>query len=211
MGFYGEQVLPRLIDKMCGTGDMTGWRRRAVAGLQGTVVEIGFGSGLNVEHYPDAVERVLAVEPSAVARRLAGPRIAASHVPIEFIGLDGQGLPLADESVDAALSTFTLCTIPDERQALREVWRVLRPGGRLHVVEHGLSGDERVRARQRRIDPINVRIAGGCHVTRDHWAAIRDAGFEIEQASTELARGPRTHSCFYIGVAFKDARLTAGR
>jgi ubiquinone/menaquinone biosynthesis C-methylase UbiE len=203
MGFYGEQVLPRLIDKMCGTRDMTAWRRRALEGLQGTVVEVGFGSGLNVPLYPAEIERVLAVEPSAIARKLAAKRIAASRIPVEFIGLDGQGLPLGDESVDAGLSTFTLCTIPNEGRALAEMWRVLKPGAPLHVVEHGLSGDERVRARQRRIEPLNTRVAGGCHLTRDHWAAIRDAGFQIERASTEMARGPRTHSCFYIGVARK--------
>jgi ubiquinone/menaquinone biosynthesis C-methylase UbiE len=203
MGFYGEQVLPRLIDKLCGMHDMDQWRRRAVAGLTGTVVEIGFGSGLNVPLYPATVERVLAVEPSAVARKLAAERVAASPVPIEFVGLDGQGLPLDDASADSALSTFTLCTIPDEGRALREVHRVLRPGGQLHVVEHGLHGDERVHRRQTRIEPLNRRLAGGCHLTRDHWTAIRNAGFELESASTEMARGPRTHSCFYVGIARK--------
>jgi ubiquinone/menaquinone biosynthesis C-methylase UbiE len=203
MGFYGEKVLPRLIDKMCATGDMQTWRRRAVEGLTGTVVEIGFGSGLNVPWYPPTVERVLAVEPSAVARKLAAPRIEASSIPVEFVGLDGQGLPLGDETADSALSTFTLCTIPDERLALREVWRVLRPGGRLHFVEHGRAGDERVVRRQVRIEPLNRRLAGGCHLTRDHFDTVRAAGFELESASTEQARGPSTHSCFYIGVARK--------
>jgi ubiquinone/menaquinone biosynthesis C-methylase UbiE len=201
MGLYGEQVLPRLIDKMCGAADMTRWRLRAIDGLAGTVLEIGFGSGLNVPLYPPTVERVLAVEPSQVARRLAAKRIASSRVPVEFVGLDGQSLPLADASVDAALSTFTLCTIPDEQQALREVLRVLRPGGALHLVEHGEADDEQVRGRQRRVEPLNRRLAGGCHLTRDHWTAIRAAGFEIEASSTEYARGPRTHSFFYVGVA----------
>jgi SAM-dependent methyltransferase len=203
MGFYGEQVLPRLIDKMCGVGDMKQWRRRVAEGLSGTVVEVGFGSGLNVPFYPPEVERVLAVEPSAVARKLAADRVAASPVPVEFVGLDGQRLPLEDESADCALSTFTMCTIPDERQALLELYRVLRPGGHLHLVEHGLSGDERVRRRQQRIEPLNRRLAGGCHLTRDHWDSVRAAGFELESATTELARGPKTHSVFYLGVARK--------
>lgn len=210
MGLYGDQILPRLIDKMCGTRDMKAWREKATAGLTGTVVEIGFGSGHNVPLYPPEVERVLAVEPSGVARKLAAARIGASTIPVEFIGLDGQGLPLGDASVDAALSTFTLCTIPDERLALRELFRVLRPGGLLHVVEHGLSGDEKVQHRQHRIEPINRRVAGGCHLTRDHWAAIRDAGFEIEHATTEQAKGPKTHACFYLGVARKPVLVTAG-
>jgi SAM-dependent methyltransferase len=209
MGLYGEQVLPRLIDKMCGVGDMKVWRQRATEGLTGTVVEIGFGSGLNVPFYPPEVDKVLAVEPSTVARRLAEKRIAQSRVPVEFIGLDGQGLPLEDASVDSALSTFTLCTIPDERQALRELLRVLRPGGRLHIVEHGLSGDVRVQHRQRRIEPINRRFAGGCHLTRDHWVSVGAAGFELETATTEQARGPKTHSVFYLGVARKPEAATA--
>src|SRR5690606_36469949 len=103
------------------------------------------------------VERVLAVEPSAVARRLAAKRIEASSVPVEFVGLDGQSIPLADDSVDAALSTFTLCTIPDERVALREVLRVLRPGGELHVVEHGRSPDHGVQRWQHRLERVNAR------------------------------------------------------
>jgi ubiquinone/menaquinone biosynthesis C-methylase UbiE len=182
---------------------MRTWRQRAVAGLTGTVVEVGFGSGLNVPFYPPTVERVLAVEPSAVARKLAAPRIEASTIPVEFVGLDGQGLPLGDEMADSALSTFTLCTIPDDRLALRELRRVLKPGGRLHFVEHGRSGDDRVVRRQLRIEPLNRRVAGGCHLSRDHFATIRAAGFELESATTEQARGPRTHSCFYLGVARK--------
>src|SRR4029453_16848829 len=114
---------------------------------------------------------VLAVEPSAVARRLAAERIATSRIPVEFIGLDRQGLPLGDESVDAGLSTFTLCTIPDERRALAEQWRVLKPGAPLHVVEHGLSGDERVRQRQRRIEPLHRRVAGGVYSPPQHSGA----------------------------------------
>jgi ubiquinone/menaquinone biosynthesis C-methylase UbiE len=200
MGLYADHLLPHLIDKMCGRGDMVDWRRRAVAGLRGTVLEVGFGSGLNVPVYPPEVERVLAVEPAGVARNLAAKRIAATTVPIEFIGLDGQSLPLADESVDSALSTFTMCTIPDERRALREIFRVLRPGGALHLVEHGLSPDAAVARRQRRIEPLNRRLAGGCHVTRDHWASIREVGFEIESADASYAKGPRTHSYFYVGV-----------
>jgi ubiquinone/menaquinone biosynthesis C-methylase UbiE len=203
--FYNEQVLPRLIDKMCGVGEMTGWRRKAVAGLHGTVLEIGFGSGLNVPVYPAEVTRVFAVEPSAVARKLAAGRIEASPVEVEFVGLDGQSIPLDTASVDSALSTFTLCTIPDEEVALREVFRILRPGGELHLVEHGLSPEEPVAHRQHRLEPINRRLAGGCHLTRDHWTAARAAGFDVTDPTTTYAKGFRTHAYFYVGAARKPA------
>lgn len=203
MGFYGEQVLPRIIDKVCGTKEMTKLRVRTVEGLTGTVLEIGFGSGLNVPVYPPDVKLVYAVDPATVGRKLAVRRIEASPVRIEFVGLDAETIPLPDHAVDAALSTFTLCTIPNEGVALREVFRVLKPGGRFHFIEHGLSPDAKIAARQRRIEPINRRIAGGCHLTRAHWDAVRDAGFVLERNDNEYVKGPKPFSYFYFGVARK--------
>jgi ubiquinone/menaquinone biosynthesis C-methylase UbiE len=129
MGFYGEQIVPRIINAACGTKVVEPLRRQVCGGLAGEVVEIGFGSGLNVPFYPAAVTRVTAVEPSDVGWKLAAERVKASTVPVQRSGLDGQSLPFADESYDAALSTWTLCTIPDVDAALREVRRVLKPGG----------------------------------------------------------------------------------
>ena len=201
VGFYREQVLPRLVDRACSTAGMTSWRAAVTEGLEGRVVEIGFGSGLNLEHYPPAVEIVLAVEPAAVARRLAVRRIAASRVPVEHVGLDGQSIPLADASIDAALSTFTLCTIPDVAQALAELRRVVRPGGRFHFLEHGLARDPAVVVWQRRLEPVQRRLADGCHLTRDIPALIADAGFVIERVEQRYAKGPRPWSWFSVGVA----------
>ena len=121
MGFYGEQVLPRLIDRACGTRGLRRWRTTVTEGLAGRVVEIGFGSGLNLDFYPPDVELVLAVEPAAVARKLADRRASRSGVKVEHIGLDGQTIPLDDDSCDGGLSTFTLCTIPDPHLALAEL------------------------------------------------------------------------------------------
>jgi ubiquinone/menaquinone biosynthesis C-methylase UbiE len=135
---YDDHVLPRLVDLVLGR-PFEKTRARVAAGLAGEVLEVGFGSGRNVPHYPSAVTRVLAVEPAAAGRRLAAERVAASKVPVEFVGLDGQNLPLANESVDHVLVTWTLCTIPDVQRALDEMRRVLRPGGSLHFVEHGRS------------------------------------------------------------------------
>ncbi|WP_425297232.1 class I SAM-dependent methyltransferase, partial [Nocardia abscessus] len=141
--------------------DLDPLRERACAGLHGRVVEIGFGSGLNVPFYPAPVASVRAVEPADLGWRLASGRVAAATVPIERAGLDGQALPFADNTFDCALSTWTMCTIPDIATALAEVRRVLVPGGTLHFVEHGLAPDEKVRVWQNRLNPVQKRLFGG--------------------------------------------------
>lgn len=181
MGFYRERVLPRIINVACGAKLSEPLRQRACAGLAGEVVEIGFGSGLNVPFYPAAVTRVAAVEPSDLGWHLAEKRLGATSVPVQRSGLDGQLLPFGDGTFDAALSTWTLCTIPDLPAALREIRRVLKAGGSLHFVEHGLAPDEKVRRQQRRFEPIQKRVFGGCHLTRRIVDELTDAGFTITE------------------------------
>lgn len=205
MGIYANQVLPRLIDKLCGAKDMTVLRERAVEGLRGTVLEIGFGSGLNIPVYPPEVERVHAVDPAVVGRKLAAKRIAASNVPIDFVGLDGQQIPLPDASCDTALSTYTLCTIADPARALAEVFRILKPGGTFHFVEHGLAPDDDVVRKQHKYEPLNKRLAGGCHLTREHWALLEAAGFVLDRRTAEYGKGPKPYAFHYIGMARKPA------
>lgn len=201
MGVYGDHVVPRLVHVACGARPADRWRQRTCAGLHGEVLEIGFGSGLNVPFYPSAVERVRAVEPSDVAWRMAARRVEASQVPVERAGLDGQSLPFADHSVDTALSTWTLCTIPDPAAALREIRRVLRLGGTLHIVEHGLAPDASVRTWQHRLDPVQRRIAGGCHLTRQPLRMLQDAGFTVGEVETCYADGlPKVFGAFTVGV-----------
>ena len=129
MGFYGDHVLPRIVNVTCGMKTVEPLRRRVCEGLAGDVVEIGFGSGLNIPFYPAAVTRVAAVEPAELGWKLAGKRLGGTSVPVHRSGLDGQSLPFPDDSFDAALSTWTMCTIPDVAAALRELRRVLKPGG----------------------------------------------------------------------------------
>jgi SAM-dependent methyltransferase len=205
VGFYGEQILPRFVDRACGAAGMAEWRAGVTEGLSGRVVEIGFGSGLNVAHYPSAVDVVLAVEPAQVARHLAQHRIAASSVPVEHVGLDSQSIPLDDASCDAALSTFTLCTVPDARAALSELRRVVRPGGAFHFLEHGLADDPHVTLWHRRLDPWQCRLFGGCHLTRDIPALISEAGFTIDRVEQRYTKGPRPWSWFTTGVAINPA------
>jgi ubiquinone/menaquinone biosynthesis C-methylase UbiE len=204
VGFYGEQVLPRLIDRACGTRGLRRWRTTVTEGLAGRVVEIGFGSGLNLEFYPPDVELVLAVEPAAVARKLADRRASRSGVKVEHIGLDGQTIPLDDDSCDGGLSTFTLCTIPDPHLALAELRRVMRPGARFHFLEHGLAPDPAVASWQRRLEPWQRRLAGGCHLTREPAVLVREAGFTIDRVEQRYAKGPKPWSWFSAGVATKS-------
>ncbi len=201
MTFYRDRVVPRLVNWACGSRGMERWRARACEGLSGVVVEIGFGSGLNVPHYPDAIELVYAVEPSVLANRLAAKRIAGARIPIHHVGLDGQALPLPDGSCDAALITFTLCTVDDAPLVLKEMMRVLKPGGQLHFLEHGRAPDLATARWQTRLDPLERRMAGGCRLTRDPLALIVSAGFRLVWSDQRYARGPKPWSFFTVGVA----------
>lgn len=208
MPFWTDEVVPRMTDKMLGSRDVAEHRKRIIAGLRGEVVEIGFGSGLNVPHYPVDVTTVFAVDPSLVGRKLSAARVAESSVPIRFVGLDGESLPLGDASVDTALSTFTLCTIPDAARAVREVHRVLRPGGQFHFLEHGLCPEAGVARWQHRLNPIQRRVAGGCTLDRPIEGLIRDAGFDITELHHDQLAGPdflRPWAYLYEGIATKAA------
>ncbi|KHL08969.1 methyltransferase family protein [Mumia flava] len=206
MGWYSDHVLPRWVDRACGMEQADPYRARVCAGLSGDVVEIGFGSGHNTRFYPPAVRSVAAVEPSDAAWRIAEERIVRAHVPVVRSGLDGQALTLDDDSVDAALSTWTMCTIPDLDAALAELRRVLRPGGTLHFLEHGLAPDESVRRWQRRLAPLHQRIAGGCHLTRRIVAAIERAGFEVREVDVFYEDGaPKVLGADALGLAVNPA------
>ena len=202
MGIYAEQVLPRIINVACGMKSVRPLRKRVCAGLHGQVVEIGFGSGHNVPHYPAAVTGVAAIEPAGVGWKLAAKRLGASPVAVERTGLDGQALPLADDSCDTALSTWTMCTIPDIDAALAELRRVLKPGGTLHFVEHGLAPDAKVQRLQHRLEPLNKRLIGGCHLTREIPDQITAAGFTLVETEQFYEAGaPKFLAADTLGVA----------
>lgn len=204
MNFYERQILPRLIDLGMRGKDIAAERAEGLVGVRGRVLEVGFGSGLNLEHYPfgpSGVARVSGLDPNDVAWKLARRRIERAPFPVERVELIGDRLPAEDGAFETIVSTFTLCTIPDLQAALAEMRRVLAPTGRLHFVEHGLADDERVRKWQRRWTPWQMRLCGGCHVDRAIDREIESAGFRIERLEKGYLKGPKALAFRYRGVA----------
>jgi len=203
MGFYGEQVLPRIINKLGDTKAVREVRDETCKGLHGDVIEVGFGSGLSVPHLPSTVSGVWAVEPSETAMKLAQSRVDASPIPVKQAGLDGEKLEESDDRFDAALSFMTLCTIPDANAALGELRRVLKPGAEFHFAEHGRSPDEKVARNQDRFNPLENMFVGGCNLNREIDALITGAGFEITRLRNFYLKGggPKTVSYMYVGAA----------
>ena len=204
MGIYSEVVVPRVVDLVCGSSTMSPWRKEVNAGLGGALLEIGFGSGTNVEFYPTSVTSAVAIEPSHTARRLALKKIAASRIAISFAEIDGSSIPFADGHFDCALSSFTLCTVPDPIKLLGEVARVLKPGAALHFLEHGVSPDIGVANWQRRIDPIEFRLAGGCSLTRDIVSVLAEADYRVVSLRQEYGSGPKPWSYISVGSAIPN-------
>ena len=208
MGWYSEHLLPKLLNRAMDTREIRRIRARVAAGLGGNVVEVGFGTGHNLAYLPAAVTRLLAVEPSASSIELATSRISASAIPVDVIGPDAQRLPLPDASVDSALCTWSLCTIADPVAAVREVRRVLRRGGELHFVEHGLAPDESIRRWQHRLNPMQRRFMGGCHLDRDITGLLRLGGMTVTHVERYYGQEElKAFAAMYEGVAVADESL----
>jgi ubiquinone/menaquinone biosynthesis C-methylase UbiE len=203
MGFYEEQILPRFVDVALSGRQFARLRARVAAQLDGEVLEVGFGSGRNVPYYPPAVKRVRAIDPAMVGRKLAAKRVTATSVPVEYVGLDGQSLPVQDGTVDHVLTTWTLCTIPEVDAALTEIGRVLRSGGALHFLEHGRSPQPKVARWQDRLTPLQRRIAGGCHLNRPIDQLVADSGLQVHEMDNYYMKGPKAFGYMFEGVATK--------
>lgn len=203
-GWWSERALPRLTHRVCQGADVDRWREPVCRRATGVVLDIGFGSGPDLAHYPEAVTRVLAAEPSDLAWELAADRIAAFGRPVERASRDAADLSgVPDASVDTVVSAWALCTVPGLEAALAEARRVLRPGGEFHFVEHALAPDPGTVRLQRAVQPVWGRVAGGCHVDRDLPRIIAGAGFEVDlEQSRYIALGPlRAWGWFVTGTA----------
>jgi ubiquinone/menaquinone biosynthesis C-methylase UbiE len=202
MSFYEDHVLPHLIDLACSTKPTRKQREKIVHLAQGDVLEIGFGSGLNLPYYdPGKVRRIFGLEPSPGMRRKAQPNVDASEFEVEFIDLPGEEIPLESKSVDTVLVTFTLCSIDDAVAALGGMRRVLKPGGKLLFCEHGAAPDADVRRWQDRLNPGWKRFSGGCNMNRDIPGLIESSGFRITTEERMYIPGLRVLSYNYWGIA----------
>jgi ubiquinone/menaquinone biosynthesis C-methylase UbiE len=201
MGFYEKLVLPRLLDLAMRNRVLDHYRHQTVASARGLVLEVGVGSGLNLPLYGAAVTRVVAVDPSPELLALARTQASDMVVPVSLIRASAERLPFANAVFDTVVMTWTLCSIPNPIAALTEMRRVLRPGGRLLFVEHGLSPEIRTARWQHRLTPYWKRISGGCHLDRQMDDLIRSAGFEIDAVETGYLKGPKPWTFMYQGVA----------
>ena len=201
MSLYAKYILPRLINLAMRNKVAMAERRKFVPLASGTVLEVGVGSGINIPLYGRDLETLLAVDPSLEIWRLALRRKSRAPFPVEFLACSAESIPLADETVDTVVTTWTLCTIPDPLRALREMQRVLKPEGQVIFVEHGRSPDARVLAWQNRLNPLWNRIGGGCNLNRKIDDLILEAGLRITRMETGYVRGPKPLTYLYRGLA----------
>jgi ubiquinone/menaquinone biosynthesis C-methylase UbiE len=203
MNFYSRYLFPRLLDLTMSGEALAQYRRSLLADTFGEVLEIGFGTGLNLPYYPTTVTRLTTVDPNPGVNTLAQRRIAAARIPVEMHELRGEALPFADHSFDCVVSTWTLCSIPQVEQALREIDRVLKPGGKFFFIEHGLSSDPKVQVWQNRLTPLQKVIADGCHLNRNMRSLVEAIFSQVQISEFVEASLPKVGGYFYQGMAVK--------
>ena len=204
--WYDRHVLPWLLDFACGIKPVKRQRRKVVPLARGRVLEIGIGTGLNLEHYDKArVQAITGLDPGLQMHRLARKRVAQAGIPVELVGLSAEKIPFEAATFDTVVVTYSLCTIPDPVAALREMRRVLKPGGTLIYCEHGRAPDASVRRWQERLTPVWSKVAGGCQLDRDIPALLREGGFRTDDLETMYLPGPRALTFNYWGTARSDS------
>jgi ubiquinone/menaquinone biosynthesis C-methylase UbiE len=206
--WYERHILPTALDLVCGMPMMGRMRQQVVPRAHGRVLEVGFGTGLNMRYYDkNRVTHITGLDPGLQFHPLAQERIAQSGLRVDLVGLSAETIPLPDASFDTVLITYTLCTIPNPQAALLEMRRVLAPGGKLLYCEHGRAPDASVQRWQARLQPLWAPVAGGCQLGRDIAALLTDAGFTLPDLQTRYLRGPRPFSFHYWGEALAPGAI----
>jgi ubiquinone/menaquinone biosynthesis C-methylase UbiE len=204
VGFYSQVILPYLCDFLLNKPSVARHRRELLAHAHGDVLEIGFGTGLNLPYYPEPVRKLTTVDPNVGMHRLAQRRIKRTGIKVDQRLLSSERLPFENDSFDCVVSTFTLCSIEDVGQALAEVYRVLKAGGKFLFLEHGLSPEPNVQQWQRRLNWVEMRLGDGCRLDRDISALVRAQPFaSVGIEEFYLEKTPRTHGYLYRGIATK--------
>jgi ubiquinone/menaquinone biosynthesis C-methylase UbiE len=203
MGFYSKYLFPRMLDWALGNPELGKYRRRALEAARGKVLEVGFGTGLNLPYYPEAVNEITAIDPESMLPERVAERIKKSPVPVNFVQLDASGkLPFADATFDSIITTWTLCSIENVEPALAEMRRLLKPDGRYIFFEHGRSDNAKTAKWQDRFNPVEKVIGAGCNINRPIDRLVKAAGFEIENLERfVMPKTPRLLGEMYRGVA----------
>ncbi|URD51049.1 class I SAM-dependent methyltransferase [Chroococcidiopsis sp. CCNUC1] len=203
MGFYSQRILPYLLDWSLSDPTMAQYRREVLANVTGEVLEIGFGTGLNLSYYPENIHKLVAIDANPGVHNLARKRIQKSHITVDNRVLNGENLPMADNTFDSVVSTWTLCSIAKVEQALQEIYRVLKPGGKFFFVEHGLSNEPQVQVWQNRLNPIQKVIGDGCHLNRNIRQLIEKRFDTVTLKEFYAEKTPKFVGYLYQGVATK--------
>lgn len=207
MGFYNDRILPHLIALTMRNGNLVACRERVVSRADGRVLEVGIGAGATLPFYSSRVREIIGLEPAPRLVAMAQQAVKDSRAPVSFVATSAEAIPLDDASIDTVMMTWTLCSVPDAARALAEIRRVLKPGGRLLFVEHGLAPEERVQKWQHRLTPFWKRNAGGCHLNRAISALVEDTGFRMERLETGYMHGrPETNDVHVRGQCSTDLR-----
>ena len=204
MGFYSNNILPYLLDWSLSDPNLAIHRREILADVKEEVLEIGFGTGLNLSCYPEHIKRIVTVDVNPRIDKLAQKRIQSSNITVDCRILNGESLPMADNTFDSVVSTFTLCSIPNVEQAMAEVYRVIKPGGKFFFVEHGLSNEPKVRVWQNRLTPIQKAIVGGCHLNRNIKQIVENQFKTVSLKELYADNSPKITAYLYKGIAIKE-------
>ena len=204
MGFYSQNILPYLLDWSLSDPNLGLHRQEILAGVKEEVLEIGFGTGLNLPYYPNHIKTIVTVDVNPEINKLAQKRIQSSDITVDCKVLNGESLPMADNTFDSVVSSFTLCSIADVEQALAEIYRVMKPGGKFFFVEHGLSNEPKIQIWQNRLTPIQKAIAGGCHLNRNIRQIVENQFDTVRLKELYADNSPKIMAYLYKGIATKE-------